>query len=757
MGSRWYQYIILCLFILSETDAVLGQSDNVYLDMSLEELFDVDVMVSASKRPEDLFEAPLSVTIIKQEEILQSGATSIPEALRLAPGLIVRESTPGNFDVHIRGFDAVTTSFMTPLPTNTIMLVMIDNRVVYNYFSGGTFWESLPIGVSDIDRIEVVRGPASALYGPNAAAGVINIITHFAEKPGVSAFANAAIGNDNSKISNLSVGYTNSKVAMGISGNYKTQNRRDELYYAWLDREYLPIEDMSTLMFWGFNPATNEPYRLSESGMNFQFDKELAIDKYGLNSYLSYFFSDDFSVNFSGGFQEALSQKPYYNNFATPLSGYDSKSYYGDLITKYKGLYTQISLQTGKHDNNFFWNAYDFDHLDLLAEYQFHFKNLHVRPGISYRKSDYSGLLIDDEEFGQDVHQKPVNNKIIESTGFSLLADYTLANQWRWIGGFRVDDYSINKTLSVTYEAATTYRLNKNNLLRLVYSKANRAPFMLDSFIGKNVQVLTWLGDYTTGFPVLLKFQANQDTDYLSNHNLELGLRSKINPRLDVDVQVFGALLDDFLVTPVSEFSIDTISTSDGFQLPVIAENLTYDNVDYQNAMQVGLEFSVTYTPIENWKLKFFGVLQQTNTIWDKDQIKNNLKRNIDQVEDILGYDYYTEAQLDSVVEADTRDKPDSTPYFYGGFSLNYNSPSRFNVNINGYYSGSQTFTGVSVEEDYPLHLDPYLSLNAKCSYKLWDNVSAFVSAKNIFGKHREYGFADYIYDTYLVGFEILP
>jgi len=62
---------------------------------------------------------------------------------------------------------------------------MIDNRIVYSYFTGGTFWETLPVDIVDIERIEIVRGPASALYGPNAVAGVIHIITTKPDRKGL--------------------------------------------------------------------------------------------------------------------------------------------------------------------------------------------------------------------------------------------------------------------------------------------------------------------------------------------------------------------------------------------------------------------------------------------------------------------------------------------------------------------------------------------------------------------------------------------
>jgi len=200
---------------------VLAQQNEVYNKMTLEELLNIDVVVTASKRPEDLFEAPLSVSIIKKEEIENSGVTSIPEALRLGQGVIVREITPGNYDVHIRGLDDITKNAFISLPYNTTTLVMIDNRIVYSYFTGGTFWEAFPIDINDVERIEIVRCPASALYGPNAVTGVINIITSHALNKGLSIAAMGLTGTNQSKNVNTNIGFNwDNKTRLSFSGNF---------------------------------------------------------------------------------------------------------------------------------------------------------------------------------------------------------------------------------------------------------------------------------------------------------------------------------------------------------------------------------------------------------------------------------------------------------------------------------------------------------------------------------------------------------
>ena len=129
-------------------------------------------IVTASKGTQSPLDAPNSTSIITEQDIRLSGITKIPELLRRLAGLDIMEVTGGQTEVSIRGFNQ-------RLSNKT--LVLVDGRSVYVDLLGATIWQALSIGVEDIQRIEVVRGPGSALYGADAFNGVINIIS---KKPG---------------------------------------------------------------------------------------------------------------------------------------------------------------------------------------------------------------------------------------------------------------------------------------------------------------------------------------------------------------------------------------------------------------------------------------------------------------------------------------------------------------------------------------------------------------------------------------------
>ena len=136
---------------------------------TLEQMFGQPVTTSATGSPQLASQAPADMQIITADDIRRSGATNIPGVLEFIAGLDVRGYGALDSEVAIGGFSQVY---------NPRLLVLINGREVYNDSYGFTAWNTLPVQLSDIRQIEVVQGPASALFGFNAASGVINIITY---------------------------------------------------------------------------------------------------------------------------------------------------------------------------------------------------------------------------------------------------------------------------------------------------------------------------------------------------------------------------------------------------------------------------------------------------------------------------------------------------------------------------------------------------------------------------------------------------
>ena len=207
------------------TNPVLAEESlDSYLDLPLEDLLSMEV-TSVSKKKQRLTEAAAAVFVITQEDIRRSGVTSIPEALRLAPGLQVAKMDANKWAISSRGFN---TQFVNKL------LVLIDGRSVYTPSYSGVYWDAQDTLLEDIDRIEVIRGPGATLWGANAVNGVINIITkQSSETQGGLLVAGA--GNEEKAIAGLRYG---AELNANTHGRFYLKfNERDSSYAPGLQDE----------------------------------------------------------------------------------------------------------------------------------------------------------------------------------------------------------------------------------------------------------------------------------------------------------------------------------------------------------------------------------------------------------------------------------------------------------------------------------------------------------------------------------------
>ncbi|WP_443749425.1 TonB-dependent receptor plug domain-containing protein [Asticcacaulis solisilvae] len=154
-------------------------------NLSIDDLANLQV-TSLSKRPESLSEAPAAVYVITADDIRRSGATSLPQALRLAPNLEVAQVNAYSWTVTARGFNSPETA--------NKLLVLVNGRSVYEPIASGVLWQQVDVDLTNVTRIEVISGPGGTLWGANAVNGVINIITSQASAAQGPAFQVSAGG-----------------------------------------------------------------------------------------------------------------------------------------------------------------------------------------------------------------------------------------------------------------------------------------------------------------------------------------------------------------------------------------------------------------------------------------------------------------------------------------------------------------------------------------------------------------------------------
>ncbi len=786
------KYIIIIFLVIPVINITLAQQKDVFeplgedksiYDLSLEELFNTNVS-SVSKKSESLFEAPLSASVVTSEEIKNSGATSIPEALRLMPGLIVREQTNGVYEVFVRGGENSAPYSHLPYFGNTTTLVMIDGRPVYNYLQGGTFWETLPVDLNDVERIELVRGAMAALYGPNAVSGVINIITRKPKNYTVYSYANAQYGTNNTLIANGSLGYKwNQKLDVTVSGNMQKRDRYNDTYYTYATNDYVKLDQITNL-FGG------EMLDLKEKFPN----PEKALDKKGANLFLNYNPLDKVRMEIAVGMEDSWVQKVYSENSATPFSTSVSNTKYGDFRLKMHNLSGQVSLLQGTQSPalSTFGLKYDMKSMDAFFEYDFIIgsKNeglesrnfgefqagflpkghsISIRPGFNFRKAIYD----DTPYFEKGAGFINAKGELV-TTALSAKLDYDIIKKFRLTAAFRNDqhNYPENKSF-LSYQTSAKYHIDSKNIIRATYSRAYRSVYIYDTYsdfsLGANFpkthpiyesQVYPGIAMYLLSEGMASSFEeglamaphvvntaryaftyeGNQNLDLLKIDMIELGYRSRFSDNISVDIEGYKSKTDGFVYPlTVSESTAPVMLPTT--RVDVVSEALNV-NLNYpQELHQYGVTLSVNYLD-NDIQVKPYITLQ-----------KSKFKKFNTHIEDL--------GDPENEVVFENRDHK-GTPVLFGGAYMNYKI-NKFNFNLNPYFlSKSELLHDYSFlrgDLELPLagagHMynKSKMVLNARIGYQLTSNLDIFVSGKNITAaKSPEYFFTDNIPASVLFG-----
>lgn len=711
-----------------------------YFNMSLDDLLNMEI-VAVSKKAENSFDAPLSSSIITKEEIINSGATTIEEAFRLVPGFIVREETNGNYDIHIRGNDNIPSGNFTFFTENSMSLIMVDGRKVFNNMNGGTFWEALPVSITDVERIEIIRGASTALYGPNAVSGVVNIITKKSEDRLVSVDGNMQFGNAGTKIADIAVNnsYSENKIKTRLSANFEQRDRFTEDYYNWAQGTYTPYYELIDYI----NGST-----VSEGNGTFA-DPSLAKDRYGVNAWLDYKASKKVNFSLSGGLQNSKAQTVFMEGSRTMLTTRDSESYYFNTLSNIHNLSLQVSGTFGTqniYSGSGTASKYDHSNIDLIAEYDYTINNFTLRPGLSYQR-----IVYDDTPYVPS--NKPGSGylngeSVLSNFAYYLRGDYKASEKVRLIAAIRMDHYNKPDHGYLTYQLIGTYKPNEHNLFRASFAKANRGPVMIDFY-----------ANYSEGSPtpgsVYLQYLGKDNMHLPTSHVFEVGYRGQLSKKFQIDLETFYSVTKDF---PTFEPSISAPSA----EQPYVHVIYQYDNASVE-ANQLGATLNLLYKPASKLYFKAFATVQNT-------ELKNLQKKVVPMLvvpdNSVPGGPMFENPVYETVDQ-----NHEQTPTFFGGLIANYTPTQKLTLFASVNYYSSQVYEhdfeysqfhyfNQQIAPNYngsgTANINANTTVNAKLSYKIYKNNSIFVNARNLFNsKERQFGFADPMGGLYLVGLNI--
>lgn len=554
LAHKWLLRLAMLSLLgcLTKTAAASNkQGDDPFLNLSIEELMNVKV-TTVSRRPQKLTEVASAVFVITQDDIRRSGATSIPDALRMAPGVQVDRLGTEGWGVSIRGFNGL---FVNKLQ------VLIDGRSVYNPLFSGTLWDQQDTLMEDIERIEVIRGPAATVWGVNAVNGVVNVITKkAADTQGTllsagggsfeHGFAGARYGgkfNEDTPFRVYAKGFTRDHTRSpaggsnhdqwhSVRGGFRIDHHRGiDLYTLQGDVFANAIGDTLNQSVLNLPSFSANGHRGNVEGGNIRFRWDRTL-------------SESSSIMF----------QTYYDRVRyklIPIANFDAESFDIDFQHRFSA-FKRHDLTWGGNYRLYHNTVPDTDLIAFSPRTQTN----HV----------YSGFIRDDMTL------------IPERLFFSI--------------GTRLDHNDFSG-LEIQPSARLMWTPDEHNSLWMAISRAVRTPSRAENDVKINTMQLDAIPGFPAlPFPILAVFQGNNAFNSEKLLAYELGYRRQFTPQASVDIAGF---VNDY--SQLRDFSLGALTLGTGLPRQFILSTLANNQA---SALTYGFEVSADWKPKSNWRLQ---------------------------------------------------------------------------------------------------------------------------------------------------------
>ena len=483
-----------------------------------------------------LLEAPLAAYVITADEIKQSGALTWGEALRLAPSLLVRQKTNGYFDVAIRGISGTIEGAASE---NTTVLLTI-NGIPYNEGRQGTItWETLPVGLQDVEQIEIVSTAHSAVFGANATSGVINIVTKQVEERSLR--ANVGLqGNLNENYvhqGSTSFGVSD-QLKFSVSGRYQRLTRFQDEVYVLGEQRY--VQSDSLLHYQSTARETN-------------IFGEKSLRSAGINAIAHYQPNKKISVATMVSAKESYLQSIISPLSTIALTNRDTKNSAVAVQSKLGNFSTRLAYQSYRYKFAVGYPGTEVHNENLFASAGYHYAGKVYRITLSgdINRSAFTNEL--DRRASSFVTTAPYAREVLlgdtrqyHAGGFVSQQLRLLEGKWRWVATIRGDYFNLTSQLYESYQLGTTYRIGKSHWLR-----AATAYGLGNVTAQRYLNYSSEAQDYVT----------NQTLQPLRNRTYEVGYRTVPYSDLQLGITGFYSRLTN--LTALDDITVTTRTNSD--------------------------------------------------------------------------------------------------------------------------------------------------------------------------------------------------
>lgn len=483
VGRKCFFVFCLLLFVfplVGDEERPLSKEDLLFQE--------IPVVISASRKEQKVTEAPAAVTVITREDIRYSGAFTIPDLLRSVAGVDVMTISARDEQVGIRGFNRQLANKV---------LVLLDGRSVTEDFYGNVLWHMIPVGLEEIERIEVLKSPSSSVYGSGAFSGVINIISKTPEQVNGTAIKIKMGSKKNFAASFLHGG----SVRQGAF-KYKISGERD---------------------------ATGDWDKTCNAGI-----------VHRVNGMMEYKPGDDFRLSLSAGLSAVSGSRVFADEFIGSGELTTTVSYI-KADADYKKLKFRTFLKVLHSENdwrgelsNLEWTVTTYD-AELFYTFKFG-KGHSLLAGCNYRHITTGKNTM----VGEGVSQ--------HRFAFFFEDEITLSPKLRFVLGGRRDYHPLTHG-HFSPRANLFYSPGGGHVIRLSFSRAHLNPALATSYLYAQETVMMALEDFPRSIEVPMTIRMTGDPGLHSESiiSFELGVYSPISKKCNVTLNLFYHLYDHFI------------------------------------------------------------------------------------------------------------------------------------------------------------------------------------------------------------------
>ncbi|MGB0521991.1 MAG: TonB-dependent receptor plug domain-containing protein [Flammeovirgaceae bacterium] len=477
-------------------------------------------------RPE---ESIFSTHVLTKREISGFGATSIPEALKLVPGVLVKQLSVGVYEVHLQADNGVY-GLGNPMRTqNAPFLLMVDFEPVDLAYNHQIAWESVPISMAEIAQIEVIKAGQPVWFGAHAVSGVIHIIRDTDEWRNIT----IRMGTQRNFHTDLKLPiHSTDQLKVTLGGHFNYADKSENQLFVWNENRYVDAD--SALLYQPNAELTN-------------LFSQQSFRRFGGNLKFEYTPSKEVSLHVNTGVNFSEANLPWLFIDQLAETRRSSNRYAGNVIGNYKGLQFQAVYRAEAIDFAEGYSGYAFNTTMLLSKLNYTLKfsdDFFIRPNLSFRSDRYQNKEGDEVDINYGLPFDRAETR--QALGGGLAMNLKLNDAFKLLAGVSAESVNLSERMLFGGQLAAMLNLSETQQLRAAVARSTAQP---------TLEWWTVNRSFRNQLGVQTRFQANMDLEPVVTDKVDIAFETPLFKLLTFKAEGFYASTSNPIVQQYSSTS----------------------------------------------------------------------------------------------------------------------------------------------------------------------------------------------------------